>query len=313
MSCVLCNSNNRKYLFSAHSVDTPGKGKLYAVYKCIDCNIVYLQDGIYDTSDKKLYFFEYYGDSGRYFFRVFNRIFLLNKTTKITGFKKTGKILDIGCGNGEFLEMMAQLGWDIFGVEPCTEMYDFLSTRLKGKVVKDVTDLPVDVQFDVITLWHVFEHVDQPIDLLKDIYKRLKKDGLLFIAVPNFDSFEAQFGQKRWFHLDPPRHLLHFTPETIKKIFDKTGFKVIHINFQSYWYNSFGLFQTLLNMFNFPTNFLYKTLKRGFKYKKDIKYTVNLIGHVFIVPFLYIVSFLVSFILGYFGKTGTIEVYAYKK
>ena len=84
-----------------------------------------------------------------------------------------------------------------------------------------------DSFFDVITMYHVLEHLYDPREALSKAYQLLRSEGLLVVAVPNFDSLQARLFRQRWYHLDAPRHLYHFTPRTLKMLLHKAGFKVL--------------------------------------------------------------------------------------
>ncbi|MDX1753448.1 MAG: class I SAM-dependent methyltransferase [Salinimicrobium sediminis] len=135
---------------------------------------------------------------------------------------KKGKILDIGAGTGDFLVAAKNAGWDTFGVEP-----NFRARKLAAKkgvdLLEDISSFP-DSYFDVITMWHVLEHVPDLDSHLNELDRILKPDGLLVIAVPNFKSFDAQKYKEHWAAYDVPRHLYHFSPEAMRKIFQEKGF-----------------------------------------------------------------------------------------
>jgi 2-polyprenyl-3-methyl-5-hydroxy-6-metoxy-1,4-benzoquinol methylase len=141
-------------------------------------------------------------------------------------------ILDIGCGRGDFLKRMSRRGWHTYGVEPSPTLSDPAvedpshgsAPTIDRGFIEDVS-LP-DSFFHVITLWHVIEHVDDPVWLLEQAHRALKDDGLLMIAVPNFRSLEARCFGKYWLGLDTPRHLFHFSAESIRQLVERAGFRV---------------------------------------------------------------------------------------
>ncbi len=135
-----------------------------------------------------------------------------------------GSVLDIGAGTGDFLEYLLKSDWHTQGVEPNESARN--RAQEKGLVLRENIDVVTD-SFDVITMWHVLEHV---YDLEKQIAwlkAHLTKEGTLFIAVPNFESHDAQHYGSQWAAYDVPRHLYHFSEESIKKLFLESGLKVI--------------------------------------------------------------------------------------
>ncbi|MEO0474337.1 MAG: class I SAM-dependent methyltransferase, partial [Bacteroidota bacterium] len=141
--------------------------------------------------------------------------------------KKSGLILDIGCGTGEFLGTMKQAGWDTKGLEPDE------GARQQAIQHFDLSVDPSDQlfsleenKFDVISMWHVLEHVHQLQDYISKIRKLLKKDGTLIIAVPNFQSTDAEHYDSKWAAYDVPRHLYHFNPLAMDTLMGKHQFTV---------------------------------------------------------------------------------------
>lgn len=141
-----------------------------------------------------------------------------------------GKVLDLGCGTGEFLMEMKQNGWTTCGVEPSMEASEF-ARRQYGL---DVTTGGVDAKnlgawknrFDLVTMWHVLEHVHDLKPALQLIGDAMTKDGWLLVAVPNVGSYDARAYGRAWVALDPPRHLWHFTPYDMEKLAGQTGFVI---------------------------------------------------------------------------------------
>lgn len=155
----------------------------------------------------------------------------------------TTNLLDVGCGTGDFLKVASERGWKISGVEPNRQARKLATNKLSHSdtIVSDLEkllDTTKPKQYDVITLWHVLEHVpnyDIYIDKLKSL---LKKNGHLFVAVPNYKSYDAQHYKEFWAAYDVPRHLWHFSQNAIKKIFIKHQMqisKTIPLYFDSYY------------------------------------------------------------------------------
>jgi len=139
-----------------------------------------------------------------------------------------GRILDIGAGIGAFLNEMKHKGWDIEGIEP-----DY-GARQQAKNLFDIGLKPTPElkhlphnSFDAITLWHVLEHVESLQDYVALLKQLLKKDGRIFIAVPNYSSLDADLYGNRWAAYDVPRHLYHFTPRSLDVLVQKHGMKII--------------------------------------------------------------------------------------
>ena len=139
-----------------------------------------------------------------------------------------GILLDIGAGTGEFLAKATKKNWNVLGYEP-----DSAARKIaigKGiNLCEKLAELENN-SVDVITMWHVLEHVydyDQQIVELKRI---LKKEGVIIVAVPNFKSFDANYYKKSWAAFDAPRHLWHFSKTSIKKIFENHGINLVDVH-----------------------------------------------------------------------------------
>lgn len=144
---------------------------------------------------------------------------LINQFNKDTNSKK---ILDYGCGTGHFLEICQQNNWQIHGVEPDAGARTFAQNITKIEIQTSIFDEFYDAkQFDSITLWHVLEHVHQINPTLARLKDLLKDNGTILIAVPNCNAWDAQHYGEFWAAYDLPRHLYHFTPETLRPLLRK--------------------------------------------------------------------------------------------
>jgi len=146
---------------------------------------------------------------------------------------RTGVILDIGAGSGEFLNCMRTAGWSVAGIETSDNAVRFARERygielFQGKIEEASFE---EHSFDAITMWWSLEHVHAPNDVLRASIRLLKPGGMIVVGVPNFAGIESKLFGSRCFGLDVPRHLLHFTPHTLKKMLQHNGFNVHKIYF----------------------------------------------------------------------------------
>lgn len=140
----------------------------------------------------------------------------------------TGRLCDVGCGVGDFLLAAQLAGWEVAGVEPSGFARDVANERLGDAVVQpSITD--VNGQFDIVTMWHVFEHVHDPPATLRQIGDILKPNGMVAIGVPNYGSAERRIFGRYWIALDAPRHLFHYTPRTLRMLVETAGFEVVSL------------------------------------------------------------------------------------
>ena len=167
---------------------------------------------------------------------------LKNKLKLINSFKAEEKnILDVGCGTGEFLLTCKNAAWSVVGVEPNLNARELAISKLNKNnsplIFSDIHEIATQ-QFDVITLWHVLEHVPNLKEYILKLKSLLKPNGILVVAVPNYKSFDALYYKEFWAAFDVPRHLWHFSKTSIQKLFSKENlkvFKVLPMKFDSFY------------------------------------------------------------------------------
>lgn len=155
-------------------------------------------------------------------------ISLKRKLRLIDSFSLENKnLLDVGCGTGDFLQIAKENGWKVSGIEP-NEQARQIANQKSGNSVFDVEQLLKfqSQSFDVITLWHVLEHLPNLNQQLSDLNNLLKPNGTLVIAVPNYKSYDANYYKEFWAAYDVPRHLWHFSQTSIFRLVSKVNMKV---------------------------------------------------------------------------------------
>jgi len=153
---------------------------------------------------------------------------LRDKIALVQQFQPTkGELLDIGAGTGDFLVVAKTAGWNITGIEPSTQAKKLAQS--KGvTLADDLASIP-DHSKDVITMWHVLEHVPDVQAQIAELKRILKTDGVLIVAVPNYKSYDAQYYKEFWAAYDVPRHLWHFSKTAIKKLFASQQIDLVKI------------------------------------------------------------------------------------
>lgn len=162
----------------------------------------------------------------------FVKKYTLNQKLKLlNSFNTASKnLLDVGCGTGDFLAICNTNGWNVIGVEPSESAKNLALKKLDNtsKIHQNIFELENE-RFDVITLWHVLEHVPELEAYILQLKKLLKPNGVLVVAVPNYKSFDAQYYKQFWAAYDVPRHLWHFSKKSIQILFSKNQMRVTKI------------------------------------------------------------------------------------
>jgi 2-polyprenyl-3-methyl-5-hydroxy-6-metoxy-1,4-benzoquinol methylase len=170
-------------------------------------------------------------------YHFIKNIALKNKLNLINSHQPNkGRILDIGAGTGDFLSVAKKDGWQTIGVEPSTKAKSIAIN--KGVSFVELTTELENNSFDVISMWHVLEHVPDLDKQIKELKRLLKPTGTLIIAVPNFKSFDAKYYGKFWAAFDVPIHFWHFSKTALKMLFEKEKMKlekVLPMKFDSFY------------------------------------------------------------------------------
>jgi 2-polyprenyl-3-methyl-5-hydroxy-6-metoxy-1,4-benzoquinol methylase len=242
--CPVCGDKNILLKFSAK--DNTVTNDLFEIWECKNCTLRFTQNIPGKDEIGKYYQSENYishsdtskGLINNLYHKVRKRT-LLNKKNLVenTTGKKTGNILDVGSGTGAFLQTMKLANWNTTGVEPdetarkkALELYG-----IEPENSETFFHLPSQ-SFDAITLWHVLEHVHELHKYMDQLKSLLRPGGKLFIAVPNYTSYDAHYYKEYWAAYDVPRHLYHFSPTAMKKLFAQHMMKVIQL--KPMWYDS---------------------------------------------------------------------------
>ena len=236
LECPVCGNimNQSDLRCKDHSVS----GEMFEIYNCSQCLYAATSPQPSASEIGKYYATEEYVSHSDTTEGIVNKLYhqirKYNTKNKVSHVNKSAKeqglILDMGCGTGYFLSIAKQCGWRVEGVEVSDIARSHAEQRIGQKINTSLEALLTEEQrFDAITLWHVFEHLDDINTSFDQLKQLLKPQGVLIFALPNPASFDAQHYQQYWAAYDVPRHLSHFKPETIKQLSQKHGMKVTSI------------------------------------------------------------------------------------
>lgn len=268
VKCPACASANIAHSLSA--VDYTVSQSAFAIWHCNDCTLRFTQD-IPDAAGIIPYYqsVEYisHSDTNK---GIINRLYHLVRNytlkTKYTLIKKvsglnSGKLLDIGAGTGAFSNTMQSKGWEVTGLEPdSTARQQAMNNYQLQLFTPDTIQALTPAGFDVITLWHVLEHVHDLEGYWNHFQCLLNNKGQLIIAVPNYTSYDAAYYREYWAAYDVPRHLYHFSPESIERLARKHGFKLEAT--YPMWFDSFYV-SMLSEKYRHKKNKLFSALIHG--------------------------------------------------
>ncbi|MDH0659704.1 class I SAM-dependent methyltransferase [Empedobacter sp. GD03865] len=164
------------------------------------------------------------------FYQMAKSINLNNKLELINKVGNGKKILDYGCGVGDFLEHLQKNGYDVLGMEPNDSARRIAQSKVGIEKVTS-TELEQNTEkYDIITLWHVLEHIPNLNEIIGELKNHLTDNGVLIIAVPNHQSYDAKYYGKYWAAYDVPRHLWHFSDKSMSNLLSNFGMKIDKIS-----------------------------------------------------------------------------------
>jgi SAM-dependent methyltransferase len=228
---------------------------------------------------------------------------------RLLKFVRAGRALDIGCGSGRFLRALRDSGWNVAGLE----LNDDTATSARtvyGLAVETSLDAFDAGTFDLITITHVLEHIRDPHQMLSDCVGLLKPNGVIAVAVPNMESWQAQMTRENWFHLDLPRHLWHFSERWLSNELDHLGFERVTVRRLDLAHNIYGWLQSLLNLFGLHHNRLYAYLSSDDLETHPGAHIFSLAMSWILMPMLLPVSTILAVAEAICRAGGTVEIVA---
>lgn len=225
MKCILCGTQLEKYLFKNG----------FWIYQCPECALAQTDlKKDYPQFVKEFYSQGYYeGDSSRSAYADYekDKPYIIRNMKKFLSFfrkyKPSGTLLDVGCAYGYFVEMAKASGYDAFGFDPSTHAANKAKKLVGSSYFQEATiqtAMYPKNSFDIITLFDVFEHLQDPVSDMKKLNSLLKKDGVIIIATGNTQSLASRLMKRRWTFYIPPQHIFFFNRINVSTLLHETGF-----------------------------------------------------------------------------------------
>ncbi|KPK91964.1 MAG: hypothetical protein AMJ94_06140 [Deltaproteobacteria bacterium SM23_61] len=313
-TCPICGPGGRAENF----LRARSEESLFSYLRCSACGLVFLSPRPEAAEMKGFYGEEYYGGEDRKFrsgLEVLRRFFARARVRRARRyFSGSGKVLDVGCGQGTFLQLMQEKGWEGYGTELSTRsasrpMQAGLSVSV-GEIREN--QFPADF-FDLITFWQVLEHLRDPAAVLQRILPLLRRGGIVAVSTPNVESWQARTFGEDWFHLDAPRHLFLFSPRTLEAFMTAHGFRLQALTHFSWEQNPYGWLQSFLNWVGFSGNSLYTLIKNAPGSRKR-RFTLRDQGKIYLLSAAVLPLCLVlSGVMGIIHRGATIEAFFVKE
>lgn len=272
-ACPYCKSVSSNYLFSTTDIFNDA----FSLTKCNICHAYFLDPNPTAEQLHRAYDTSYYGSkSEKFTFPLIEKIldyFRSRRAKRVSRLiENKGRVLDVGCGNGRFLKYMLRFGtFELFGTE-----LDGNSAERASKI-KEINLRKGFLEpncypsgfFDAVTMFHVFEHLANPKEILTIVAGILKPGGIAVFSFPNIASKQARIFKGRWLHLDPPRHLFFFAPAGFINLMKQYGFILLSEKYASAEQNPFGMAQSLLNLWLKKRDVLFESMKGNKDYVKE--------------------------------------------
>jgi len=314
--CPLCESGDSRLFLPIAVSRGPAAGS-YELRQCTACELIFVEPRLADSLLATLYDQDFYFSTGwpyRGFAEWVMREIQRTRQRRVQRYMPSGSLLDIGCGDGRFVRHMAGQGWRATGIDfsaaalTLAQSQDSAARFLYGSLF-DHDFEPGSV--DLVTLWQVLEHIGEPREFLARCHDLMRPGGVFVAAVPNIEGLSARLTGGRWWGLDVPRHLVHYSPRTLCRGLEEAGFTVMKVNHLSLQYDPYGLLHSSLDWVFTRRHFLSDLAKQQIAADvPPLECAYNVAALAVLGPALAPLCLVTSAAASCFGCGGFIEVFA---
>ena len=231
IKCPLCSCTSQQTFIE--SKDYFLSGESFSIQQCEQCSFKFTNPRpTFDEIGKYYESKEYISHTGKannllnFIYKIAQQYTLTKKEKIVNKYCGRKSILDFGCGTGDFLHTCNQKGWKIHGFEPDKNARNIASSKNGIPIFSSIEQISHLPPIDIITLWHVLEHIHDLNQTIKILSSKLTEDGKILIGVPNHECYDAKFYKEFWAAYDLPRHLYHFSQSTMKLLLKKHALKI---------------------------------------------------------------------------------------
>ncbi|MFI5346857.1 MAG: methyltransferase domain-containing protein [Elusimicrobiota bacterium] len=310
--CPACGHDTPE---TVHPSVEPG----FEILRCPDCGLGRTWPPESPEKIAAWYPAQYYGKGNIRFnplFEILVRWFRKRRSAVLHNRVPHGPVLDVGCGRGLMLNYMRELGYEPHGVEFSETAAWHARHALKLPVTtEDFVRAPHEKdRYNAVIFWHSLEHFSNPVAAIARAHEALKPGGVLVVAVPNYDSWQARAFGRFWFHLDVPRHYFHFGARSLESVLARHRFRIVQADHFSFEQNPYGILQSLYNALGLRFNLLYDLLKDpSARTEHAWRYPFQSLLMVLLLPVFLPLSIFLTVVEAGLRSGGTIEIYAFKE
>jgi SAM-dependent methyltransferase len=310
--CPSCGADAAEHAFPTVE---PG----FEILRCAACGLGRTWPPVPPEEIGRWYPEQYYGKENVRFNPLFEqlvRLFRKRRAVVLHNRVPRGPVLDVGCGRGMLLAYLRELGYEAHGIELSETAAWHARNVLKLEVATgDFLTSPHERErYNAVIFWHTLEHFHNPVAVIGRAKELLKPGGLLAVAVPNYDSWQARVFGRFWFHIDAPRHYFHFGPKSLEAILVRHGFRTVQLDHFSFEQNPYGILQSVYNALGLRFNLLYSLLKdRSARTDTVTQYPLQTVFIALTLPLLLPLVLVATVVESALRSGGSFELYAIKE